>query len=238
MPEPIDDPLWDLMLSTHGCTPSCGCNADFHIDPRAIGGWIDDFGEDFTRFALRQVDGLLVHGRAIEEAVGVQRNQPFRPHETVTAWLLHWRLAIEQALRDFLAEDVPPVAEAEATRAAARDALFAARRRWTEREQRAIEAAKQDPNWGAAEQVQRRAMRRLLRIKAEDAKAKPRAALSSARAVMDPVEEACRAQDPDHAASAQALWAAQSALLEAERRLRRAIARTNGVSDGRSMPYH
>ena len=241
MPEPIDDPLWDLMLSTHGCDPSCGCDADFHIDPRGIGGWIDDFGEDFARAALRQLDDLIARGRSIEDAVGLQRNRLFRPPETVTAWLLRWRPAIERALRDFLAEDVPAVAEAEATRAAASDDLAAARQRWREREQLATYAAREDPRWSATEQEQRRALRKLLKLRQPRdpaTEAKLKSVLESARAVMAPIEEACRARDPQHAAAARELRAAESALAEAERRLRRATARAAEARPPAASPHN
>jgi hypothetical protein len=100
MPEPIDHPLWDLMLSTHGCDPGCGCDADFAIEPTLIRAWIGEFGEDFGLTALRQIDELLGCGRAIEEAVADQRNQRFRRPETVTNWLTRWRIAIVTALGD------------------------------------------------------------------------------------------------------------------------------------------
>src|ERR671913_201843 len=98
MTEPIEDPLWDLMLSTHGCVPSCGCDADFAIEPNVIRGWIEEFGEEFARVALGQVDELLGQGPSIQDAVGKQRNHWFREPETVTEWLTRWRVAIAEAL--------------------------------------------------------------------------------------------------------------------------------------------
>jgi hypothetical protein len=70
-------------VEPHACNarlqPSGGCGADFHIDPRFIGGWIDGAGEDAARLALSQLDDLIARGRAIEEGVGVQRSRMFRP---------------------------------------------------------------------------------------------------------------------------------------------------------------
>lgn len=162
----------------------------------------------------------------------MQRNRLFRPPETVTAWLLRWRPAIEQALRDFLAEDIPAVADAEAARAAASDALVAARQRWREREQLGMYAAREDPHWAASEEEQRRALRKLRELRHPRdpaAEATLKSDLESARAVMAPIEEASRARDPQHAAAARELRAAESALAEAERRLRRATARAAGA---------
>lgn len=98
MPPIIEDPLWDLMLSTHSCHPGCGCGGDFFIKPLLISRWLDEFGEEFGRIALRQVDDLLAMGPSMEGAVVDQRFRRFSAPETVTTWLQRWRSAISVAL--------------------------------------------------------------------------------------------------------------------------------------------
>lgn len=210
------------MLATHPCVPGCGCGADFVIDPRSIGCQIDWVGDDAVRLALRQLDDLIARGHAIEEPICVQCDRFPRPPDTVRAWLLRWRSTIEQALRDFRPECLPTVAEAEAERAAAADALFAVRRRLFELERVALEAARQDPTWCASAQVHGRAWRKLMKLRRPrdpSVESKLNATMEAARAVMGPIEEACRARDPQHAATTRELQVAESALEETNRRL-------------------
>lgn len=224
--DPIEDPLWELMLYTHGCFPSCGCGVDFVIDAQLIGGHIEWIGEEAARLALRQLDDLISRGDTVEEAVGRQCNRIFRPPETLAKWLRRWRVAIAEALRDFRPIELPPVAEAEAVRLAATIARFAAQGRWNEQEQRAKDLARQNPDWCAADQIARRAYRKLLKPQRSidpDAKAKLQATIDSARAVMDPIEAACRSRDSQYAAAVEELKVAQNA--EAEARSRLALAR-------------
>jgi hypothetical protein len=238
-PGPIDDPLWDLMLCTHGCTPECGCEADFSIEPDAIGGWIDDFGEEFARFALKQLDSLIARGREIQDAVAQQRCRRFRAPETVTEWLLRWRPAIETALHDFLTEEVPTMADAEATCNAARDAVHAKRRWLSEREQLSTEAFRRDPQWISASKAWTRAFRRLQKARrARDpaAEAGSQAELDSARALMAPIEDAARSQDPEHAIAKHRLRDAELAELEARRKLGRTIARARAADPAPALP--
>jgi hypothetical protein len=178
--------------------------------------------------------------------MAVQRNRQFRPPETVVAWLQRWRPAIEQALLDFLAEDVRSIAGAEAGRWAARASVDAAKKRWREREQHAMYAVREDARWRAGESAQGQAFKRLMKAKKAgdaDAVAKWTAELNSARLAMGPIEEAYRARDPEHVAVSAELHAAESALADAERRLTRAKARAEGQPAGRSgtksrPPHH
>ncbi len=71
--------------------------------------------------------------------------------------------------------------------------------------------------------------------------AKLNAAIESARAVMAPIEEAFRARDPQHAAAARELQAAEAALNEAGRRLALATARaerTRSPASPHNPPNH
>jgi hypothetical protein len=219
----IEDPLWDLMLSTHTCTPGCGCDGDFVIGPETTSYWIDELGEEFGRFALRQVDELLTKGPGIEQEVAAQRCKGFRPPETVTSWLLRWRSAIEDGLRASAAAEVLPLDEARAADEAARRDEFEARQRWNDREWIALEAAGQDPRWRAAHEVVKLELRKQFRRGDYEAKAESLYKVEVAAQIMRPIEEACRARDPEHRAAAQRLEAAQLARLEAERRLMRAV---------------
>ncbi|MDB5294592.1 MAG: hypothetical protein JWO31_575 [Phycisphaerales bacterium] len=196
----FEDPLRDLMLSTHTCTPRCGCSGDFVITPRAISRWIDEFGVEFGHVALGQVDALLSAGQA-----------------GGSAWLLRWRVAIDEALR-------ADIADAEADRATARRRVREARMRWAERERRAIGAARQYPAWRAAKVAAARAASKRRRANDDGTRARAYAETEAARRVIMTVEDACRLQDPAHRAAAASRRAAEDAVSEAERRLKRARA--------------
>ena len=216
----IEDLLSDLMLSTHTCTPGCGCEGDFVITAATVTHWLDDFGEEFGRIALAQVDALLAKGPDVE--LVIDRCRAAAPGTTST-WLLRWRAAIDEALRDFSLADLPTVEDAQRACELARTGASKARRRLDEREQRVRDAARQDPRWLAAEQAVQRAWAKRPYQADEGTRAEALADIEAAKQIMAPIEEACRARLPEHRDAVQRLRAAEIAWAEAEQRLKRAL---------------
>lgn len=220
MTDDIDEPLWDLMCSTHSCHPDCGCDGDFYISADAVASWLDDFGEEFGRLALAQVD----------ERVAGAGPADFWSKRGPT-WWPQWRAAIEEGLRRFLAADTPTVEEAAVARAAADEHLSRARRWFRAAEQRALESARQDPAWQDADRAARRALLTSLKVQrsfdqgpaVQAIRAKASAEIDAAAKVTTPIEDACRANDSGCREAAEQVRAAEAAASEASRRLRRAM---------------
>lgn len=219
MAEIIEDPLSDLMLSTHTCTPSCGCEGDFVITAARVTHWLDDFGEEFGRIALGQVDELLAKGPNVELVIDRCRAAPVG---TASGWLLRWRAAIDEALRAFSLADLPTVEGAHRACELARKGVDKARRRLDEREQRVRDAARQDPRWLAAEQAVHRAWAKRPSQADESTRVKAMAEIEAAKQIMAPIEEVCRARLPEHRDAVERLRAAEIAWAVAGQRLKRA----------------
>jgi hypothetical protein len=231
--ELIENPLSDLMLSTHTCTPSCGCDGDFVVTADSIGPWLDEFGEEFGRIALRQVDDLLAKGPSLEPEVISFRNKRFKPPETSMTWLTRWRVAIEEALRQLALAEVLTVEDAEAVCEVARANLYRARCRLSEREQVVRGVARQNPEWCAAEERRNRAWKKR-RTRREARRAKAEAELEASQQVMKPIEDALRAGDAGYQDAVRGIQAAELALFEAQRGVLRAKSAKPAVSrDGR-----
>ena len=99
MPSPIDDPLWDLLLSTNDCFPGCGCDDDyFQMTPERIDAWIDMHGIVLLQKASNMLSELRTSGSLDVEALGCQLNHCWSNLSEPIELLFEWQTNIDDAI--------------------------------------------------------------------------------------------------------------------------------------------
>jgi hypothetical protein len=98
MPEPIRDPLWDLMLSTNDCYPGCGCEGDyFDITTARVSEWVKSAGEEKNRLALEQLQKIKRLAYKQLEEIRMQTNIYFSSTSDFENWINEWEQKIEKS---------------------------------------------------------------------------------------------------------------------------------------------
>jgi hypothetical protein len=95
--DPIENPLWDLMLFTNDCYPGCSCERDF-FDMKVwrVQNWQENAGEDAKQKALQQIE-KLIHSRSLDLVkLTNQVNYCFGNLEEAIAWLIEWRVLLSK----------------------------------------------------------------------------------------------------------------------------------------------
>lgn len=91
MPEPIKDPLWDLMLSTNDCYPGCGCESDyFDITSARVSEWIKSASKEETRLASEQLQEIKRLSFKQLEEIEMQTNISFSSKSDFEDWVNEW----------------------------------------------------------------------------------------------------------------------------------------------------
>ena len=91
MPEPIQHPLWELMLSTNDCSPGCACEDDhFQMTLPRVRQWIEATEKQDVESAKCQLEALLSVDESRVEDFSNQTNLYFSSHRDLIEWLEDW----------------------------------------------------------------------------------------------------------------------------------------------------
>jgi hypothetical protein len=96
--DPIENPLWDLMLFTNDCYPGCSCDRDFFdMTPAKVQLWLNMVGKEDREKAMGQVDRLINCSSLDLERLSSQTNFYFDNRGEAIAWLLEWKVLLTKA---------------------------------------------------------------------------------------------------------------------------------------------
>lgn len=96
MPDPIPDPLWDMMLSTNDCYPGCACAQDyFEITVDRLKQWTQQQPMEILKRVGQQIGEVeQLHPDRISDA-SKQTNIAFGPAAPFADWIQSWRQCFE-----------------------------------------------------------------------------------------------------------------------------------------------
>ena len=96
MSEPIDSPLWDVLLSTNRCYPGCACDDDvFELRADVCRTWSRLFCQEDLSEASEQLNALLELPELPVEKISDQMTTAFSSTEQVKDFLRAFSLLFE-----------------------------------------------------------------------------------------------------------------------------------------------